>query len=74
MAKTIAIAVGQDSSRRKEVHRLGSECSIGQANTYKTFSTTTVWADGSGTFKLERDGKIIHSHKWGPEDAIAISE
>jgi hypothetical protein len=67
VAKTIAIAVGEDSSRRKEVHRLGSQCSTGQANTYKTFSSTTIWADGSGFFELKRKGEIIHSHKWGPE-------
>ncbi len=67
MAKTIAIAIGEDSNRTKEVHRLGSQCSSGQANTFKTFSKTTIHDDGSGYFRITRNGKLIHSHKWGPE-------
>jgi len=67
VAKTIAIACGYDTNRCKEVHRLGSQTSIGEANTLKTFSTTTINADGSGFFQVKRDGKILHSYKWGPE-------
>ena len=67
MANTIAIASGSDKSKTKEVHRLGSKSSTGKANTWKTFSTTHVNSDGSGWFKLERNGTTIHSHKWGPE-------
>jgi hypothetical protein len=68
VAKTIAKATGEDSNRSKEVHRLGSMCSTGEANTWKTFSRTHINADGSGHFLLKRDGQIIHSHKWGPEN------
>ncbi len=67
MAKTIAKAFGNDKSRYKETHRLGSKSSTGQANTWITFSTTHINADGSGHFKLERNGEIIHSYGWGPE-------
>jgi hypothetical protein len=67
MAKTIAKAYGQDSNRCKETHRLGSESSTGEANTWRTFSKTHVYADGSGYFRLIRDGKTIHSYDWGPE-------
>jgi hypothetical protein len=67
MAKTIAKAIGEDSSRHKETHRLGSQSSTGEANTWRTFSKTHIEADGSGYFQLIRDGEIIHSHEWGPE-------
>lgn len=67
MAKTIAKAFGYDKTRTKEVHRLGSRSSTGEANTWRTFSSTTINADGSGSFQLQRGGKIIHSHNWGPE-------
>jgi hypothetical protein len=67
VAKTIAKAFGQDTSRCKETHRLGSQSSIGEANTWRTFSKTHINADGSGSFRLERDGEVIHSHTWGPE-------
>ncbi len=67
MAKTIAKAFGNDSSRCKETHRLGSQSATGEANTWRTFSKTHINSDGSGYFVLERDGHIIHSHGWGPE-------
>lgn len=68
MAKTIAKAFGTDTNRRKAVHRLGSQSSTGEANTWKTFSCTHINADGSGQFSLMRDGELIHSYGWGPED------
>jgi len=67
VAKTIAKACGHDKSRCKETHRLGSQSSTGEANTWRTFSSTTINADGSGSFQLKRGGEIIHSHNWGPE-------
>lgn len=68
MAKTIAKALGEDSNRSKETHRLGSISSTGEANTWRTFSRTHINADGSGCFHLERDGQITHHHEWGPEN------
>lgn len=67
MAKTIAKAFGNDTSRCKETHRLGSQSSTGEANTFQTFSRTHIEADGSGYFQLARNGKVIYSYKWGPE-------
>jgi hypothetical protein len=67
MANTIAKATGSDSSRNKETHRLGSKSSTGEANTWRTFTTTHVNADGSGFCRIMRDGEIIHYYKWGPE-------
>lgn len=67
MAKTIAISTGCDSNRDKRVHRLGSQHSIAEANTWRTFSKVHINADGSGHFELKRDGEIIHTWKWGKE-------
>lgn len=67
MASTIAKAIGNDSSRTKETHRLGSRSSTGEANTWKTFSRTHISKDGSGYFQLERNGEIIHLYRWGSE-------
>ncbi len=67
MAKTIAKAFGCDKNRVKETHRLGSQCSTGEANTWKTFSSTTINADGSGFCRVQRGGETIHLHSWGPE-------
>lgn len=68
MAKTIAKAFGYDSNRCKETHRLGSQSSTGEANTWRTFSKTHINADGSGFFQLERDGQVIHYYEWEPEN------
>jgi len=67
MAKTIAKAFGNDKNRRKEVHRLGSQSSTVEANTWKTFARTHINADGSGHFRLERNGKIIKLYTWEHE-------
>lgn len=69
MANTIAKAYGQDTSRCKEVHRLGSQSATGEANTWKTFSKTHINADGSGYFELRRNGELIHTWEWGPENS-----
>ena len=67
MAATIAIATGEDRTRTKRVHRLGSVSSIGQANTWRTFTTCTVRPDGSGFVQVVRDGKRIHYYEFGNE-------
>lgn len=71
MAKTIAKATGSDTTRVKEVHRLGSQSSTGEANTWRTFSTTHINADGSGYCQVRRlkagNEQVIHYHEWGPE-------
>ena len=68
MAKTIAIATGWDKSRRKEVHRFGSVCSEGQANTWRTFTKCYVEADGSCMVSIIRDGKCLIAQSFGPEE------
>ena len=67
MAATIAIARGYDSSRIKEVHRLGSRHSAAEANTWRTFTYAGVNADGSGMVRVMRDGIEIHRFEFGPE-------
>lgn len=68
MAATIARATGYDKSgRAKETTRLGSHSARGDANTWHTFATCYVEADGSGYVMVTRDGKTIHEFSWGPE-------
>ena len=68
MAATIAKAWGQDRSGRiKETHRLGSESSIAEAATWRTFARVTTFADGSGHVRITRDGDTVHEYAWGSE-------
>ena len=67
MAKTIAIASGEDTSRTKTVHRLGSRSATGHANTWRTFTTASVNADGSGSVTVKRDGKVLHYFSFDAE-------
>lgn len=60
MAATIAKAIGQDTSRVKEAHRLGSARAEGQANTWRTFTTCVVNRDGSGFVQVRRDDQTVH--------------
>lgn len=68
MAKTIAIATGTDTNRQKETYRLGSQSAQAQANTWRTFATAYVNADGSGYVFVQRDGHTLHSYTFGPEE------
>jgi hypothetical protein len=67
MAATIAKATGYDSSRAKEAHRLGSQSSTAQANTWQTFTTAHVNRDGSGYVEVIRNGKTLHRFDFGAE-------
>lgn len=67
MAATIAKAIGGDSSRTKETHRLGSRYSRAEANTWRTFTTAFVAADGSGYVAVSRDGYEIHRFDFDAE-------
>lgn len=67
MANTIARATGHDSTRTKEVHRLGSRFASTEAATWRTFARTQVTADGSVEIEVARDGVVIHRHYIGPE-------
>ena len=69
MAATIATATGADNSRTKQTHRLGSRYSQGDAATWRTFATATVWADGHGDVTVKRDGITLHTFEFGPENA-----
>lgn len=68
MANTIALAFGQDNTRLKETHRLGSVSSTAQANTWRTITTCHVNADGSGYVEVIRNKTILHSYQFGPEE------
>jgi hypothetical protein len=67
MAATIAKAIGYDANRIKETHRLGSRHSVAEANTWRTFTTASVNADGSGMVQVIRDNKVMHRFEFGPE-------
>lgn len=67
MAATIAKAVGMSKTNSKEVTRLGHEASLGEANTWRTFTCCYVRKNGSGYVKVTRDGKLIHEFSFGPE-------
>lgn len=67
MAATIAKAFGYDSSRVKETHRLGSQASRVEANTWRTFAEAFVAADGSGFVSVTRDGETFHKFYFDPE-------
>jgi len=70
MARTIAKAFAENPTTRSSVTRLGNTSSTGEANTWRTFSSTRIMADGSGCFRLVRDNKVIHEYTWGPEGEI----
>lgn len=65
-AATIATCYGADSSRIKTDHRLGSEWSKAEANTWQTFATALVNKDGSGYIRVKRGNKTINIG-FGPE-------
>ena len=67
MANTIATAIGQDRTRRKEVHRLGSCSATVKAATWRTFVNAIVYADGSGRVTITRDGKVLACHDFEKE-------
>lgn len=68
MAATIATARGMDTSRVKETHRLGSRAAEATAATWRTFATVTVYADGSGSINITRDGETLHRFAFGSEN------
>ena len=67
MANTIAIATGFDSTRAKTTSRLGSQRAQAQANTWRTFATVTVDANGTAYVTIKRDGVTVHTFELGPE-------
>lgn len=69
MAATIAKCIGTDKSGRvKEASRLGGASAEGQANTWRTFASVVVFADGSGTVEVKRDGEVLHRFAFGSEN------
>ena len=67
MAATIARAVGRDSTRVKETHRLGSASAWAEAATWRTFARAFVARDGSGYIEVKRDGVTLHHFKFKEE-------
>lgn len=68
MANTVAKIVAVDESgREKKVTRLGGAFSQVEANTWHTFCTALVYADGSGYVSVVRDDKVIHEYRFGTE-------
>jgi len=71
MANTIAQAWGEDRSRVKETHRLGSESATVCAATWSTFARAHVNRDGSGWVTVKRYGVVLTEFSFGPEDEVA---
>ena len=72
MAATIAYAVGykRDGNRQsQQASRLGHGAAMGNANTWRTFTTCQVDADGSGYVSVVRDGETLHHFVFDAEVA-----
>lgn len=74
MAATIARAIGKSAETTTEAVRLGPESAEAQANTFKTFTTAKIKADGSGSIEVQRtkgDGTrvVIGRMEFGPEES-----
>jgi len=67
MAATIAKAIGYDSTRTKETHRLGSCAAEVEAATWRTFARAYVNRDGSGYVEVRRDGVRLSRYDFGAE-------
>lgn len=71
MAATIAYAAGYNKhnvSQSREVSRLGHGYAVGRANTWRTFTTAHVYADGHGYISVTRDGRTLHYFEFGEEE------
>ena len=66
MANCIAKAAGEDSSRTKSVHRLGSRAAYVQAATWHTFAEAYVTEDGSGSITVRR-GRQVFTYEFGAQ-------
>ncbi len=72
MKETIAVAIGRSPGMESKITKLGESSAEGQANTFNTFTTAKVEADGSGSVSVGRrlrDGRniVIHHAVFGPE-------
>lgn len=78
MAATIARAIGRSHNAEREATRLGQQSAEAQANTFKTFMTAKVNADGSGWVRIEREingaRKDIGFMSVGPETGEDIDK
>jgi hypothetical protein len=76
MAATIAECTGQDSTRVKTAHKLGSRSATGRAATYTTFAECHVNADGSGYIQVERTMPVYGVQRihipFGPESSTLL--
>lgn len=72
MDETIAVAIGRCPGRESKLTKLGSQSAEGQANTFRTFATAFTRADGGGHSSIHRDGALIASVQFHPEDEKPI--
>ena len=63
MANLRARIIAQDSTRIKEASRLGERQVITHADTWKTFVTVNLNADGSGRVVVARNKMVIHLYE-----------
>lgn len=59
MANCIAEATGYDTSRVKEVHRLGSEDASVRAATWATSALAHIHKDGTASVEIRRNGATL---------------
>jgi hypothetical protein len=74
MAATIARVIGTGKDSVATAERPGTVSAEAQANTFKTFTTTKINADGSGSMQVERttgngERVVIGRMDFGPEDS-----
>ncbi len=70
MAATIARAQGFTKDGIPMAHavtRLGGGAAKANADTWRTFVTAYVRADGSGSVEVMRDGKLLHTFGFDAE-------
>ena len=68
MANCIAWCWGEDKTRLKEAHRIGSVSAQTKAATWRTFVLGEVRADGRVHVQVIRDGVTVHTYELGEED------
>ncbi len=70
MAATIGKVWGYNRNglQSKPATRLGHDHVVAQANTWRTFTTCSVDADGSGYIKVTRGDEELCYFEFGPEE------
>lgn len=77
MAATRGVLQAQQKDGRpqsKALTRLGHGSMHAEANTFRTFVTAHVYADGSGYVEVKRDDEVLHFHRFYAESTRVDSD